>query len=177
MNLSPTTFRLPRRRSALSLIEVVMSTLLVGIVLVGAMNLLGGVVRGRSSATDLARGHQFAQQLMTEILNMAYGEGGSLGPDPVLIILIPEVRSQFDDVDDFHLYTESPLLTRTGGIIANTSGWRRSVAVAWVDPANPGTAVGSNQGVKRITVTVQRSGQTITQLACLRSDRYPPVTP
>ena len=47
---------------------------------------------------------------MTEILNMAYGEGGSLGPGPVLIILIPEVRSQFDDVDDFHLYTESPLL-------------------------------------------------------------------
>lgn len=154
-----------------------MSTLLVGVVLVGAMNLLGAVVRGRSKATDLARGQQFAQQLMTEVLNMAYGEGGSLGPDPTVLILVPEVRSQFDDVDDFNLYWESPLLTRTGSFIANTSGWRRSVDVAWVDPADPETAVGSDQGVKRITVTVQRSGQTVAQLACLRSDRYPPVTP
>jgi hypothetical protein len=161
----------------MSLIEVVMSTLLVGVVLVGAMNLLGAVVRGRSKAADLARGQQFAQQLMTEILNMAYGESGSLGPDPTVLVLIPEVRSQFDDVDDFNLYWESPLLTRTGGIIANSSGWRRSVDVAWVNPADPNTAVGSDQGVKRVTVTVQRSGQTVAQLACLRSDRYPPVTP
>jgi type II secretory pathway pseudopilin PulG len=161
----------------LSLIEVVMSTLLVGLVLVGAMNLLGATVRGRSKATDLARGQQFAQQLMTEILNMTYREGGSLGPDPTVLILVPEVRSQFDDVDDFNLYWESPLLTRSGGIIANTSGWRRSVEVAWINPSSPATVVGSDQGVKRITVTVQRSGQTVAQLACLRSNKYPPVTP
>jgi hypothetical protein len=161
----------------LSLIEVVMSTLLVGVVLVGAMNLLGAVVRGRTAAADLARGQQFAQQLMTEILNMAYGEGGSLGPDPVVLILIPEVRSQFDDVDDFHLSDESPLLTRSGGIIANTSGWRRRVDVAFIDPGDPSIEIGPDEGVKRITVTVQRNGRTVAQLASLRSDRYPPVTP
>lgn len=166
-----------RRRSGLSLVEVTISTLLVGIVLVVAMNLLGAVVRGRTKATDSARAQQFAQQLMNDILNTAYGEGASLGPDPVLIILVPETRSQFDDVDDFNLWWESPLLTRSGGIISNTSGWRRSVSVAWVNPSNPGVVVASDQGVKRITVTVQRNGQTVAELACLRSDKYPPITP
>jgi type II secretory pathway pseudopilin PulG len=177
MNSRLPTYRKRRLRLGMSLIEVVMSTLLVGVVLVGAMSLLGAAVRGRSKATDLARGQQFAQQLMTEILNMAYGEGGSLGPDPVVLILIPEVRSQFDDVDDFNLYWDSPLLTRSGGVIANTSGWRRSVDVAWVNPSSPSTAVGSDQGVKRITVTVQRSGQTVAQLTSLRSNKCPPVSP
>jgi type II secretory pathway pseudopilin PulG len=166
-----------RRRSGLGLIEVVMSTLLVGVVLVGAMNLLGAVVRGRTKAADAARAQQFAQQLMNDILNTAYGEGGSLGPDNVLILLVPETRNQFDDVDDFNLWWESPLLTRSGGIIPNTSGWRRSVEVAWVNPSNPGVVVGSNQGLKRITVTVQRSGETVAELSCLRTDKYPPVAP
>jgi hypothetical protein len=154
-----------------------MSTLLVGVVLVGAMNLLGAVVRGRTAAADSTRAQQLAQQLMTEILNMAYGEGGSLGPDPTVLILVPEVRSEFDDVDDYHLSDESPLLTRSGSIIANTSGWRRRVNVAFVDSGDPSIDIGPDEGVKRITVTVQRNGKTAAQLTCLRSDKYPPVTP
>lgn len=182
MNPRPATFRIPRRRQGLSLVEVVMSTLLVGLVLVGAMNLLGAVVRGRTKAADLARGQRLTQQLMTEILNSAYKEDGSeLGADYILnallVVIGQETRSQYDDVDDFHGWDETPLFARGGSLIPNTSGWRRRVAVAWVDPVDPGIVVGSDQGVKRITVTVQRNGQTIAQLACLRSDGYPPVTP
>ncbi len=159
-----------------------MSTLLVGVVLVGAMNLLGAVVRGRTKAADLARGQQLAQQLMTEILNTAYAEDGSeIGADEILdaqsVVIGQEARSEYDDVDDFHGWDETPLFTRSGSLVPNTSGWRRRVAVAWVDPADPQIVVGSDEGVKRITITVQRSGQTVASLACLRSDGYPPVSP
>jgi len=173
--------RATQPRSGLSLVEVVMSTLLVGIVLVGAMNLLGATVRGRTKAADMVRAQHLAQQLMTEILSRAYAEDGTEnGADKIYLLLIvvgQEARSEYDDVDDFHGWDETPLFTRSGSLIPNTSGWRRRVDVTWVDPADPEIVVDSDQGVKRITVTVQRSGQTVAQLACLRSDKYPPLSP
>jgi MSHA pilin protein MshD len=167
-----------RRRAAFSYTEVLISVLLVSMVLIGATKLLGNVVRGRTLLAHSARAEQYAQQLMAEIMNGAYKEGGGLGPDPtVLGILFPETRADFDDVDDYQGLVESPLQSRTGVSIPNTSGWRRSTAVSWVSPADPKTVVGSDQGVKRITITVERNGTTLTQLIGLRSDVYPPSTP
>ena len=57
-----------RRRSGLSLIEVSVSVLLVGLVLVGAMNCVGAVISGRMGVSHEARGPQLAQQFMTETI-------------------------------------------------------------------------------------------------------------
>jgi Tfp pilus assembly protein PilV len=182
MKQFPGHSRTRRLRSGLGLIEVVISTLLVGVVLVGAMNLLGAVVRGRMASADLARAHQYAQQLMAEIMSQAYAQSTTNnGADQLLnllgIVIGQEARSQYNDVDDYHGWDETPLFTRSGGILPNTSGWRRRVEVVWVNPANPGVVVASDQGVKRITVTVSRNGQTVAELRSLRSNKYPPVAP
>ena len=158
--------------------EVLISVLLVSTVLIGATNLLGNVVRGRTSIASSARAQQYAQQLMAEVMNMAYKEGSILGLElSILNVLFPESRSEFDDVDDFHGWVETPLQDRAGVTIPNTTGWRRSVAVAWVSTADPKTVVGSDQGVKRVTITIERNGTVMAQLIGLRSDVYPPNTP
>ena len=162
-----------QRRRGLSLVEVVVSSLLVGMVLVGAMNLLGGVIRGRMNNSDSGRGEQLAQQLLTEILNTEYEDpGGSpvFGPEPGE--QTRGDRSDYDDVDDFHNWTASPPEDRGGTILLNTAGWQRDVTVELVDPADPATVSGTDQGLKRITITVLHNERVVAELVALRSDEY-----
>lgn len=166
------TLVLPRpssvRRRGFSHVEVVVSTLIVGLMLVSATNLLGGVVRSRAVSGNTARAVLLAQEMMCEIAGVAYAEATTplFGPEAAEST---GNRSLFDDVDDYNGWTESPLTTRSGATIANTTGWTRGVAVAWVDPTAPSTTVGSDQGVKRVTITVQRNGQTFARLSALRT--------
>ncbi len=158
-------------RRGLTLVEVVFATLLVGAVLVGATDLLGSVIRGRTSTADAARAEQLAHQLMAEILNLDY-------KDDTLPLFGPEVdeilglRSTYDDVDDYHNWFPLSALDLDGSPVVNSTGWRREVTVEWVNPADPALTSLTDQGVKRITVTVKRNGQVVTRLVGLRSDKY-----
>jgi type II secretory pathway pseudopilin PulG len=160
-----------RRRRGLSLVEVVFATMLVGVVLVGAMDLLGSVIRGRTSTADAAQAEQLAQQLMVEILNTAY-------QDDTLPLFGPELdetlglRSTYDDVDDYHNWSPPSLLGLDDNPVVNSTGWQREVTVEWVNPANPALTSLTDLGLKRITVTVKHDGQVVTRLVALRSDKY-----
>src|SRR5205807_1031154 len=57
-----------------------------------------------------------------------------------------------------------------GNAISGFTGWTRSVAVAWADPANPAATLGSDSGLKRITVTVTSPTGRVTTLVALRSN-------
>jgi type II secretory pathway pseudopilin PulG len=156
------------RRQGFSHVEVLVSTLIVGLMLVSATNLLGGVVRSRAVSGNTAKAVLLAQEMLCEISGVAYAEATTplFGPEAAENT---GNRSLFDDVDDYNGWTESPLKTRDNATIANTSGWTRNVVVAWVDPAAPSTTVGSDQGVKRVTITVQSSGQSLARLSALRT--------
>ncbi len=161
-----------RVRAGLSLAEVVVSTLVVGIVLVGALNCVGAVIRGRLRSGDSTVAKELASQLMAEILENDY-------QDPVETPVFGReaaesntVRTGWDDVDDYHLWTARPPLDRSGTALANTTNWQRDVVVEWVDPSNPANTAGSDLGVKRITVIVQRNGVVVTRQVALRSDQY-----
>lgn len=160
------------RRRGLSLVEVTISTMLVAVVVVGAMNCLGGVIRSRLTTGNSGRGRQLAQQLMTEILNTPYQDEG---PSPVFGRESGESggdRVDFDDVDDYHTWSAAPPEDRNGNPIVNTAGWQRDVTVELVVPANPALPAGTDLGVKRITVTIQRQGKVVTRTVALRSDEY-----
>lgn len=160
------------RRGGLSLIEVVVSTLLASIVLLGAMDLLGAVTRSRVANAELARGELLAHHLMTEILYNAYVDGGALplfGPESGEA---SASRINFDDVDDYNLWNASPPQDRMGSTLANSAGWRHSVTVAWVNPADPSSISLVPTGVKRITVYIERNGRMIAKLVALRTDKY-----
>lgn len=159
-------------RDGLTLVEVVVSTALVSMVLLGAMDMLGAVTRGRVSTSEQIRGDLMCQHLMTEILSKSYVDGDALplfGPEAGEAT---GTRAAFDDVDDFNGWTASPPSYRNGIALPNATGWRHSVAVEYVTVASPSTTSLVDTGVKRITVTIQHNSRTVARLVALRSNKY-----
>ncbi len=164
-------------RNGLSLAEVVASTLLVSVIMIGALNSLGAVVRGRLATGDAGYAKQLANQLMAEIMETEYQEP----VDPPLFgregAESSSVRTLWDDVDDYHLCSFSPPTSRTGTKLANTTGWQREVTVEFVSVTNPATVVGTDSGLKRVTVIVRRNGTILARAVALRSDKFKRLGP
>ncbi len=163
------------RRRGFSFLEVVIAAALIAIILVGALKCVGHVYAARLGISDVALAKHLANQLMTEILNDRYIDAGPtplFGPESGEPPVALGPRSAYDDVDDYHLWSRTPPEDRSGAALANLNGWQREVVVEWVEPADPSTASPTDQGVKRITVTVRRGGNILTQLVALRSDKY-----
>jgi type II secretory pathway pseudopilin PulG len=159
-------------RRALSLLEVVVATLIVGLMAVVALNALGAVTRSSTSFGNRAIALGLAEDLMAEIMQVAYKE-----PDdtPVFGREGPEAagpRAQFDDVDDFHNWNRQPPQDRNGTTLADRADWRRRVTVEQVAANNP-TQVAANStdtGVKRVHVFIEYRGEVLIELIALRSD-------
>lgn len=165
------------RRSSLrrgfSLVEVAVSTLLVGVVLVGAMNLLGSVVRGRANMADRDRATLLAEELLSEVLENAYEdelkELGVFGPESEEV---SGTRELFDDVDDFHSWDKTPPQYRNGDPMPNLANWRRKITVDYVDPNDLTTTAGNDQGVKRITIEVYNNSTLSATKIAIRTEGW-----
>jgi hypothetical protein len=146
--------RLPRR--ALSMIEVVASTMIVGMMCVAALNSLGAATRSSESIGNRAVAIGLANELMAEIVQLPYSdpvqspvfgrESGEPATGP---------RSSFDDVDDYNGWNASPPQYRSGQNMLQRENWRHRVEVTRVSPTNPSQTVGTDQGAKQIRVTVE----------------------
>lgn len=166
--------RTARGRRGLSLIEVVVSALLVGVVLAGAMDGLGAVIRGRVVNSDRGRAAQLAQQLMTEILAKAYADPerpGDMGRDPGEPA---RDRESFDDVDDYRAWSASPPEHADGSPLAGAESWRRTVEVDWAEPDSPLRTASTESGLKRVVVTVAKDGDVLQELTAYRSEAHGP---
>lgn len=144
-----------RQRRALSLMEVIISTLIVGLMTVAALRGLGSATRSGESAGNRGIAHGLADDLMSEILNTAYKD-----PSGVAVFGLESgesaPRTNFDDVDDFHGWNSKPPKTASGATIPNRSRFRQRVTVEKVSPSNPTQVVaGADQGAKRIIVTIE----------------------
>lgn len=163
------TAYLRHRRAGLSLIEVAISTLLVGVMLVGALRCVGSVIDSRTRNADAAIAERMAQQLMTEICNAAYVEPGgstSIGPEEST-----DNRSQFDDVDDYHFWNSNPPQDKNGTPLANRANWWRAATVHWVDPTDVTQTTDQDLGLKRITVYIIKNGEPLRTQVALRSEK------
>ena len=166
-----------RRRTAirhgLTAVEVLLSTLLVGIVLVGSLECLQAALRGRMANEGCARSEFLAQQLMVEILNDDYEDptdAVTFGPESGEPAGGAGPRSGYDDVDDYHAWSQTPPQDRAGNDLVGFQDFQRDVTVEWVDPSNPANTTGSDQGTKRITVSVLHYGVVKAQLTALRTN-------
>ena len=103
---------------------------------------------------------------MAEIMQQAY-------LDPTSPTFGPEsgesTRLQFNDVDDYNGWKESPPQNRDGSNIPGYTGWKRKVKVQWADPLTLSTSGSSDTGLKLITVTVTDSNGQSTNLYALRA--------
>ncbi|MCH2118809.1 MAG: hypothetical protein MK161_14040 [Pirellulales bacterium] len=153
-----------------SLLETMISTLLVGVILVASMKTVGAVMQQRNSTTDDQQAVWLAQELLAEILEKEYADPHSTSPT-----FGPEEtgsRHNYNDVDDFHTWNKKPPEQRDGTPLNHLAGWRRRVVVEYVDPDNPAIPLDHDAGVKRITVNVYKNGRLLSRLQSLRSTAW-----
>ncbi len=163
-------------RRALSMIEVAISSVIIGLLMVAAVSAAGRAARNASIVTDRVAGGLHAAGLMAEILQQAYLDPG---PSPVFgpeADEDPSVRSDFDDVDDYHGWKASPPQNKAGAVLSDMAGWEESVTVVWCSPVNPGITAATDLGIKRITVTVRRHGAEVASLTALRTAAFSDLT-
>jgi len=161
-------------RRALTLVESVVSIAIVGVMLVAALNTVGASQVTQQKIGQRSRAMLLAQDLMAEILQHYYEDpdlaAGSFG------LTVAEMsdgdRSLWNDVDDYNGWSASPPQQKDGTELSDFDGWRRSVSVSWVDSADPVTELGSDTGVKLITVTVAFNDLPLARLSALRTNTW-----
>jgi type II secretory pathway pseudopilin PulG len=158
------------RRGGFTLLEATIATMLVGVLLAVAMQTVAVSVAQQQRTATQVLGGNLADGLLAEILSKAYRDpdgGATFGTEA------GESRSSktaFDDVDDFHLWTEAPPQYPSGDVTPNLAGWRRSVTIAWGDQAQPTVEQTYDTGVKQIRVVVQFNGQVVATRYALRTE-------
>jgi type II secretory pathway pseudopilin PulG len=160
-----------RSRYALTLVEVVVSTLIVGLMTVAALDGLGAATRSSQWAGNQGIAQGLADDLMAEILTKAYSdpngsaefglETGEAAP-----------RSNFDDVDDFNGWNQKPPKAADGTTFSDRAKWRRRVTVERVRLSNltQTTSGSTDEGVKRIHVTIEYDDTVLAEEHALVSD-------
>jgi type II secretory pathway pseudopilin PulG len=157
-------------RRALSLIEVVASTMIVGMMCVAALNSLGAATRSSESTGNRAVAMGLADELMSEILQSAYEDPNQT---PVLGRESGEPaspRSAFDDLDDFDGWSQSPPQYRDGTVMPNRTDWRHNVEVRRVLPTSPKVNSATEQGAKAIKVTIEYRGVVLVEQYAVRTN-------
>jgi type II secretory pathway pseudopilin PulG len=157
-------------RQGMTLVEATFSVLLVSVMMVAVLSMFGGIARSRQVSAGQQLGPVLARHLESEVLQAQY-------QSPTYPILWgPEpgenngTRTAFNDVDDYDGWSETTPQDKNGSPLPNAAGWTRAVRVEYVDPANAnGSAIGTDLGLKRITVTVTAPGGGRTVLVGLRS--------
>lgn len=167
-------------RTGLSLFEVVLSTLIVGLTLVAALNTLGSASQTSLSTSDQAKAALLASDLMAEILATSYVDPdgtGAFGNEGTENPSGP--REAFDDVDDYNGWIASPPQRKDGTELPGLAGWTRTVNVRHVNPDDLASVLApdDDRGVKGILVAVERSGKVLTTLQAVQTAAWLEMIP
>ena len=152
----------------MNLTEVVVSTLLVGIVLVGALNTVGGVQKSSRGSEQHQDGVGLAHALMAEILQQRYEEPTDTVAFGIESPETSDSRDTWDDIDDYHGWSSAPEL-KNGNKLAGFGSWTRSVDVVLAELADPTKVALVDEGLKKITVKVTDPKGRTTVLDAYRS--------
>lgn len=157
--------------------EVVICTLLVGLVMVTSLKSVGAVLRTWNAAASRAEQVDLARAMLAEMAQAAYIDPQE--PNTYLGINTSESttnRSNFDDIDDYTGWSASPPQAVDGSPLSGLSGWTRSVVVKKANVADPTDVLDDlalDSGLRRISVTVTAPDGDSTTLNILRSIEGP----
>jgi prepilin-type N-terminal cleavage/methylation domain-containing protein len=164
-----------RERAGFTLIESLISILVVSVLLVAALNTSGSAWKGQEliAARGLAR--LLAEELLTEALQQVHAD-----PDQTAVFGLESAegsstRTAFDDVDDYDGWQASPPQTKDGTVFSDLAGWQRMVQVHKVHPYDLTLITGTDFGIKRITVTVRYDNVVLAQIVGIRCGQSIPV--
>jgi hypothetical protein len=148
----------------------VVSTVLVGVLLIAALRSVGASVFTQSLSAQRTTGQMLADGLMAEILAKAYKDPGNWPQFGREWGESSASKANYNDVDDFQDWSESPPQLADGSTMPDLTGWQRSVAVDWVDLSDLSRVQYWDTGAKRITVTVRYNGVAIATRVAIRTE-------
>ncbi len=160
-----------RFRGGMTLIEGVISIVIVSTMLVAAMSALGSFSRARRSQFERCAGASLARALMSEILQTRYLDPGDEVRFGQESDEADDTRIDWDDVDDYHGLSESWPRTRDGAKIPGAEGWSREVTVEFVHLVDPARTSPDDTGLLRVTVSATSPTGVTTTLQSLRGDQ------
>lgn len=153
-----------------TLLEVALSTVVVAVLFVGAVNAAGGARMVSVNAADRIIARRLAEDLMAEITACPIGDldesdraalAGEL-PERTEIDDLdasPSSRSSLHEIKDLDQWTASPPVDRDGQQLSGIdASWRRACRVSAV-----------SADVVRIAVYVTRHGRLLCRLECIRT--------
>ncbi len=94
--------------SAFTIVEAVISTVIVAVMFVAALNTVGASRLTQHRAALTSRGRLFAEMLLSEITQQNYKDSGAspaFGPETGELTT---TRADFDDVDDYNGWSKRP---------------------------------------------------------------------
>lgn len=156
--------------AAFTLVEAMLASLIVAVLLVAVLQTVGATGLARYKAGERATARFLADALVADITSLAYRDPGS---SPVFGLEAGETAASkvnYNDVDDYNGWSESPPLDRCGNVLPGLDGWRRSVAVAWVNANDVTQTSATETGAKRITVTVAHNGVAVATRVAIRTN-------
>lgn len=162
--------RCRRSRRGFTLAETIVSAVLIGTLLVAAMRTFSSSLHSQRLMSERAKAAWLADALIGEIHPQSYMEPGASSSAVMREDgESPNSRAAYDDVDDYHGWTDSPPQNKDGTTIPNLAGWQRSVTVEWVTLADLGVVADTETGVKKVTVTVRLNGATVLSRVIVRT--------
>ena len=146
-------------RRGSTLLELIVSTVLVGVLMTAALSSTGQSLLTQRKEADRVIAQHLAQSLLAEVQTKAFEE-----PDATLPLLGLDLgetlglKTGYDDVDDFDGYNESPPKSANGATMAQYAGWSRRVDIAWLNAVTLLPTGSTNSPIKRIKITVRYNG-------------------
>jgi len=159
-----------RRRRGFTLVEAMISIVIVGGLLVVALRTAGASRYGRYKMGQRQRGLMLAREMMSEILNQSYAEPVDIPRFGYEMNEGRISRSIYDDVDDYNAWRASPPQNKDGTAISAMSGWTRTVVVRYVREDDYTCQSGTDEGAKRIEVEVSHNGLPVATLWAVRTN-------
>lgn len=156
-----------RARRGLTLVEAIMSCLVVAVVLVMTMRLVAATARSGRVLSDSATAADLADGLLAEILGKSYTDPISPATFGIEAGETTTSKANYDDVDDYNGWTQTYTFTgRTSAADSVTA----SVAVSRATLATPSSDAASESGLKKITVTVKRQNRVLAVRSAWKAD-------
>lgn len=149
----------------MTLIEVAVSTVIVGVMMTAALSAVAASAKERVAMANAATAQALGEALMSEIDAVPCGSG------TIAVSLGASDRTAFDDVGDYSGLSDSPPKERDGTLISGVTGFSRSVIVTNVDPTT--LASGSpTSGFRKVVVTVKYNNKPLATLWTIRSVNF-----
>ncbi len=153
-----------------SMVEAVIAVVLVSGVLLVAMNVVAASKTQQAKSADRGHAQLLAEELMNEILAHPYADEAASGEfGPGTAEAATGDRSLFDDIDDYHDWDVNAIQRADGTVIPGHEGWKRRVAVTWIEPDDLNDKRVTETGIKRIRISVKRNKAVVYRLYALRT--------